>query len=151
MSRRTDECRRLAETRNDPEMKVYLMRLGRHAGWQSAAAAEERVLERERQTRRLTVRQPCGVTFAVRRSFPERNSRRGRGENQLRACARILLVAVHLSVSFGLTGCTAIDEVTIPTKAEVLLLRTRVEPVRLIPPAEIPKRSAKAPRTDQGG
>jgi hypothetical protein len=56
-----------------------------------------------------------------------------------------LLVSFTLSVSFGLTGCTAIDEVTIPTKAEALLAYAR-EP-RLIPPAEIPKRSAKAPRT----
>ena len=57
---------------------------------QSAAAAEERVLERERQTRRLTVRQPCGVTFAVRRSFPERNwpNRGSAGAGSLRRGVR---------------------------------------------------------------
>ena len=56
-----------------------------------------------------------------------------------------MLVSFTLSVSFGLAGCTAFDEVTILTKGEALLAYAPER--RLIPPAEIPKRGAKAPRT----
>ena len=70
------------------------------------------------------------------------------------ACARIALVSLTLSASFCLVGCTAIadpnvsilqwfDPVNSPEGEEPLAYAP--EP-RLIPPAEIPKRAAKAPR-----
>ena len=70
------------------------------------------------------------------------------------ACARVALVSLTLSASFGLVGCTAIDDlkVSIQWFDPVNSAREGEEPLayapepRLIPPAEIPKRAAKAPR-----
>ena len=77
------------------------------------------------------------------------------GEQQLRACARVALVSLTFSASFGLVGCTAIDDMKVSIFQwfdPVNSAREGEEPLayapepRLIPPAEIPKRAAKAPR-----
>jgi hypothetical protein len=73
----------------------------------------------------------------------------------LRASARVALVSLTLFASFCLVGCTAIDDL----KVSILQwfdpansAREGEEPLayapepRLIPPADIPKRAAKAPR-----
>ena len=71
------------------------------------------------------------------------------------ACARVALVSLTLSASFGLTGCIAIDDLKVSILNwfdTVNSTRDGEEPLayapepRLIPPAEIPKRAAKAPR-----
>jgi hypothetical protein len=89
-----------------------------------------------------------------RRSFPERKPFTD-GEHQLGACARVALVSLILSASFGLVGCTAIDDLKVSILQwfdPVNSAREGEEPLayasepRLIPPAEIPKRAAKAPR-----
>jgi hypothetical protein len=77
------------------------------------------------------------------------------GEHQLRACARVALVSLTLSASFCLVGCTAIDDLNVSILQwfdTVNSTRDGEEPLayapepRLIPPADIPKRAAKAPR-----
>jgi hypothetical protein len=73
----------------------------------------------------------------------------------LRVCARVVLVSLTLSASFSLAGCAAIDDLRASifqwfdtvnfTEEGEEPLAYAAEP-RLIPPAEIPKRAAKAPR-----
>jgi hypothetical protein len=93
------------------------------------------------------------VSLLLCSAVPERKPFTG-GEHQLRACARVAIVSLTLSASFCLVGCTAIDDLKVsilqwfdpvnsPEGEEPLAYAP--EP-RLIPPAEIPKRSAKAPR-----
>jgi hypothetical protein len=87
--------------------------------------------------------------------FPEEETRVTDGEYQLGAFARVALVSLTLSASFGLTGCIAIDDLKVSilnwfdtvnsTREGEEPLAYAAEP-RLIPPAEIPKRAAKAPR-----
>jgi hypothetical protein len=78
-----------------------------------------------------------------------------RTENQLGGCARVALVSLTLSASFGLAGCAAVDDLKVSifqwfdtgnfTEEGEEPLAYASEP-RLIPPAEIPKRAVKAPR-----
>jgi hypothetical protein len=87
--------------------------------------------------------------------FPREETRVTDGEYQLGACARVALVSLTLSASFGLTGGIAIDDLKISILNwfdTVNSTREGEEPFayapepRLIPPVEIPKRAAKAPR-----
>jgi hypothetical protein len=73
----------------------------------------------------------------------------------LRARARIALVSLTLSASFCLVGCTAIDDLQVSILNwfdPVNSAREGEEPLayapepRLVPPADIPKRTANAPR-----
>ena len=85
---------------------------------------------------------------------PRGNPRHGR-RWPLRVCARVVLVSLTLSASFSLAGCAAIDDLRVSifqwfdtanlTEEGEEPLAYAPEP-RLIPPAEIPKRAAKAPR-----
>ena len=70
-------------------------------------------------------------------------------------CARVALVSLTLSAGFGLAGCAAIDDLKVSIfqwldpvnftgEGEELL--GYAPETRLIPPAEIPKQAAKAPR-----
>jgi hypothetical protein len=87
--------------------------------------------------------------------FPREETRVTDGEYQLGASARVALVSLTLSASFGLTGCITIDDLKVSilnwfdtvnsTRDGEEPLAYAAEP-RLIPPAEIPKRAAKAPR-----
>jgi hypothetical protein len=94
------------------------------------------------------------VAFSQTAQFPERKPFTD-GEHQLGAWARVALVSLILSASFGLVGCTAIDDLKVSILQwfdPVNSAREGEEPLayapesRLIPPAEIPKRAAKAPR-----
>jgi len=51
--KRAAECTRIAEATSDPELQVYLMKLG--SSWKQAAIAErgERILEEDSQQRPL--------------------------------------------------------------------------------------------------
>jgi hypothetical protein len=87
--------------------------------------------------------------------FPREETRVTDGEYQLGICARVALVSLTLSASLGLAGCAAIDDLKVnifqwfdtvnSTGEDEEPLAYAPEP-RLIPPAEIPKRAAKAPR-----
>jgi hypothetical protein len=94
------------------------------------------------------------VSLLLCSAVPERKPFTG-GEHQLRACARVAIVSLTLSASFCLAGCTAIDDLkgSIPQSFDpVNSAREDEEPLayapepRLVPPADIPKRTAKAPR-----
>ena len=60
------------------------------------------------------------------------------------ACARVALVSMTVSASFGLAGCAAIDDLKV-SKGEVPYVNAP-EATRVIPPEKIPKQAAKAPR-----
>jgi hypothetical protein len=73
----------------------------------------------------------------------------------LGGCARVALVSLTLSASFGLAGCAAIDDLKISRfqwfdtenmGAEHEELLAYAPELRLIPPANILKRAAKAPK-----
>ena len=86
---------------------------------------------------------------------PREETRVTDGEYQLGVCARVALVSLALSACFGLAGCAAMDDLKVSilqwfdplnsTGEGEELLGYAPEP-RLIPPAEIPKRAATAPR-----
>ena len=86
--------------------------------------------------------------------YAPRETRATDGEYQLGGCARVALVSLTLSAGFGLAGCAAIDDLKVSifqwldpvnfTGDGEELLGYAPE-TRLIPPAEIPKRAAKAP------
>jgi hypothetical protein len=84
-----------------------------------------------------------------------RGTRTTDGEYQLGARARVALVSLTLSASFGLAGCAAIDDlkasifkwfdtVKFPGGGEALA-RNAPE-ARVVPPAEIPTQASKRPR-----
>jgi hypothetical protein len=87
---------------------------------------------------------------------PREETRATDGEYQLGACARVALVSLALSASFGLAGCAAIDDLKVSifnlfntvnfTGQGEVLPGNAPEATRLIPPEEIPKQAAKAPR-----
>ena len=60
------------------------------------------------------------------------------------ACARVALVSMTVSASFGLAGCAAIDDLKV-SKGEGPYVNAP-EATRVIPPEKIPKQAAKAPR-----
>jgi hypothetical protein len=69
------------------------------------------------------------------------------------ACARVALISMTVSASFGLAGCAAIDDLKVSIsqwfvnftgKGEVLLGKAPAAPV--IAPEKIPKEAAKAPK-----
>ena len=72
------------------------------------------------------------------------------------ACARVALVSLTVSASFGLAGCAAIDDLKVSisewfdtvnfTGEGEVLPGNAPEAARLIPPEKIPKEAAKAPR-----
>ena len=71
------------------------------------------------------------------------------------ACARVALVSLTLSTSFGLAGCAAIDDLkanvfewfdTVNFTGEGEELLGYAPEARLIPPADIPRQVAKTPR-----
>jgi hypothetical protein len=88
-------------------------------------------------------------------AIPREETRVTDGEYRVGACARVALVSLTLSASFGVPGCAAVDDLKVSifqrfdtgnsTKESEEPLAYAAEP-RLIPPAEIPKRAAKAPR-----
>ena len=80
---------------------------------QSAAAAEERVLERRAANKAINRAATVWCHPRCTSQFPREETRVTDGENQLRACARVALVSLTLSASFGLTGCTAIDDLKV--------------------------------------
>jgi hypothetical protein len=111
-----------------------------------------RVRRARSEKQRLTARQPCDVTLAI--AIP-REETRVNGEYQLGVYARVAIVSLTLSASFGLAGCAAIDDLKVSilqwfdtenfTGEGEEPLAYAPEP-RLRPPAEIPRRAAKAPR-----
>jgi hypothetical protein len=73
----------------------------------------------------------------------------------LGACARVALVSLTLSASFGLAGCAAIDDLkasifewfdTVNFTGGGEALARNAPEARVIPPAEIPTQAAKTPR-----
>ena len=88
--------------------------------------------------------------------MPREETRATDGECQLGACARIALVSMTVSASFGLAGCAAIndlkvsifqwfDTVNFTGEGEVLPGKAP-EAAPVIAPEKIPKQAAKAPK-----
>jgi hypothetical protein len=74
----------------------------------------------------------------------------------LSACTRVTLVSMSVSASFGLAGCSALDDLkvsisqwfntgTLTGEGEVPYVNAP-EATRVIPPENIPKQAAKAPK-----
>jgi hypothetical protein len=75
---------------------------------------------------------------------------------RLSACTRVALVSITVSASFGLAGCSALDDLkvsisqwfntgTLTGEGEVPYVNAP-EATRVIPPENIPKQAAKAPK-----
>jgi hypothetical protein len=106
-------------------------------------------------SRALTARQPAPCDPRFRVHILEEAGVTD-GECRLGACTRVALVSMTVSASFGLAGCAAIDDLKVSISqwfnignltggGEVPYVNASGA-TRVIPPENIPKQAAKAPR-----